>query len=91
MTASLVLISLLAVWPFSNGKEDRITATDMVPAASGTVQVEVDKDNGNMKLDIKVKHLAQPSALSPSESNYVVWGPTECGRCREAGSYRSKP
>ena len=44
-----------------------------VPAATGIVKVQKDKDNGNMKLEIKVNHLARPSSLTPSANNYLVW------------------
>jgi hypothetical protein len=73
MTGVLVTIALLAVWPFSSGKEYRMTGSSSVPAATGTVKVEKDKDNGNTKLDIKVDHLAKPTSLSPPAANYIVW------------------
>ena len=31
------------------------------------------KDNGNIKLDIKVDHLARPSSLTRSANSYLVW------------------
>jgi len=73
MTGVLVTIALLAVWPFSSGKEYRMVGSSSVPAATGTVKVDKDKDNGNTKLDIKVDHLAKPSSLSPPATTYVVW------------------
>jgi phage major head subunit gpT-like protein len=73
MTGVLVIVALLGVWPFSSGKEYRMESSSMVPAATGTVKVEKDKDNGNTKLDIKVNHLAKPSSLSPPANNYIVW------------------
>lgn len=39
----------------------------------GTVRAYRDKDNKNTVLDIKVKHLARPSTLTPSASKYLVW------------------
>lgn len=44
-----------------------------VPAATGTVKVQKDENNGNTKLDIKVDHLASPSSLTPPASVYIVW------------------
>lgn len=44
-----------------------------VPAASGTVKVTRDKDNGNTAFDIKVRHLALPSSLADPASVYLVW------------------
>lgn len=43
-----------------------------VPAAHGTIQAKT-TDNGNTKLDIKVRALAKPSALTPPQGTYVVW------------------
>lgn len=50
-----------------------MTAAASVPAASGVVKIQKDKDNGNIKLDIKVDHLARPSTLTPSATDYLVW------------------
>ncbi|HUX44046.1 MAG TPA: hypothetical protein VMV57_04775 [Terracidiphilus sp.] len=50
-----------------------MTASKNVPAASGLVKIQKDKDNGNTKLDIKVEHLANPSTLSPPANAYIVW------------------
>jgi len=73
MTGVLVTVALLMVWPFSSGKEYRMAGNSSVPAATGTVKVDKDKDNGNTKLDIKVDHLAKPSSLSPPANSYIVW------------------
>ncbi len=86
MKTALLLVSLLAIWPFSGGKEYRMTADSTVPAASGTVQVQTDKDNGNMKLDIKVNHLAHPSTLTPSENTYIVWVRANGGEAVKQGA-----
>src|SRR5690348_2853402 len=69
----LVVAALLAIWPFGSGKEYRMTASSAVPAATGTVKVTRDKDNGNTDLEIKVEHLAKPANLTPAEGSYVVW------------------
>jgi hypothetical protein len=69
----LLAVSLLAVWPFSSGKEYHMTAANSVPGATGIVRVQKDKDNGNTKLNIKVEHLANPASLTPSENAYIVW------------------
>jgi hypothetical protein len=72
MNITFAVVALLAVWPFP-AKEYKMTAGVGVPAATGTVKVEKAKDNGNMKLEIKVDHLARPSSLTPSANNYLVW------------------
>lgn len=56
-----------------SGRTFHLTAGKMVPAASGTVNVSKDKDNGNLRLDIKVKNLALPGSLTPPANQYIVW------------------
>lgn len=73
MKITIAMVALLAVWPFNSAKEFRMTSGVSVPAATGTVKVQRDKDNGNIKVDIKVDHLARPSSLTPSASTYLVW------------------
>src|SRR4051812_32950125 len=86
MTGVLLTIALLAVWPFSSGKEYRMAGNSSVPAATGTVKVEKDKDNGNTKLDIKVDHLAKPSSLSPPATSYIVWVRPRDGEATKQGA-----
>jgi hypothetical protein len=73
MRLEFILLATLAIWPFSSGKTYHMTADQSVPAASGTVHAERDKDNANTKLDIKVDHLARPTDLNPSATTYLVW------------------
>lgn len=73
MKFAVVMIALLAAWPFAAARDYNMTAATSVPAATGTVKAEKSKDNGNIKLDIKVHHLARPSSLTPSANNYLVW------------------
>lgn len=49
-----------------------MTASPEAPAAHGEVLVK-SAPNGNLQLDIKAAHLAEPSALTPAGSVYVVW------------------
>ena len=37
------------------------------------VKAQRAKANGNIKVEIKVDHLARPSSLTPSANNYLVW------------------
>ena len=73
MKIAIAMLALLAVWPLTGAKEYQMTPAVGVPAATGVVKVERDKDNGNLKLEIKVDHLARPGSLTPSASNYLVW------------------
>ncbi len=58
-----------------------------VPAAHGVVQVKKDKDDGNLKLDVKVQNLAAPASLTPPESIYVVWIEPQNGQARKIGAF----
>lgn len=49
-----------------------MTASPEAPAAHGEVLVK-SAPNGNLQLDIKAAHLAEPSVLTPAGSVYVVW------------------
>ena len=54
------------------GKKFPMTASSIVPAARG--QVEIDKDkNGNTRVNMKVEHLSNPQNLTPAAAVYVVW------------------
>jgi hypothetical protein len=80
-----LIVLLLLIWPFSSGKEYHMTASNIVPAASGTVKVQKDQ-NGNAKLDIKVSNLADPTRLTPPEDKYVVWIRPNDGEARKQGA-----
>jgi hypothetical protein len=56
-----------------SGRTYHLTPGKMVPAATGTVNVSRDKNNGNVKLDLKVKNLALPASLTPPKNDYIVW------------------
>jgi hypothetical protein len=73
MKIAIAMVALLTAWPFASAKDYPMTAATGVPGATGVVKVQRAKDNGNMKLDIKVDHLARPSSLTPSANNYLVW------------------
>ncbi len=73
MKITIAMVALLAVWPLTQAKEYQMTSDAGVPAATGIVKVQRAKNNGNMKLDIKVDHLARPASLTPSANNYLVW------------------
>lgn len=72
MKIAATMVALLATWPLT-GKEYQMTSAAGVPGATGIIKVQRAKDNGNMKLDIKVDHLARPASLTPSANNYLVW------------------
>ena len=53
-------------------KTFKLQSTSIVPGASGEVKSAKDK-NGNTKFSVQVKHLANPSALTPPKATYIVW------------------
>jgi len=73
MKSTIAMLAFLAVWPLVTAKEFPMTASIGVPGATGTVKAQQGKDNGNIKLDIRVDHLARPSSLTPSANSYLVW------------------
>jgi hypothetical protein len=70
-------IALLVVFTFvltvsAWGREDRLANTGATPAAMGKVITDNDR-NGNTGVEVEVKHMAAPTALTPSKNAYVVW------------------
>jgi len=66
------IVFLALFWPFGSGKTIHMNSAQEVPAAHGVVHAK-NTDNGNTQLDIEVRALAQPSALTPAQGTYVVW------------------
>jgi hypothetical protein len=58
----------IAAW----GREDRLTNTGVSPAATGKVTTDNDR-NGNTSVDVQVKYMAMPQALTPAKNAYLVW------------------
>lgn len=88
MKGLLVMVSLLAIWPFAASKEYPMRASSSVPAAAGIVKVQRDKNNENTKVDIKVWHLANPARLTPTANVYIVWFRTRDGAAVKQASIR---
>ena len=69
----LVVILLVGTLPYVLlAKTVKLQSTSVVPGAAGEVKTTKDK-NGNTKFSVQVKHLANPSSLTPPKSIYVVW------------------
>jgi len=58
-------------WSSASGGAPML-ASPRVPAATGEVSVK-DADNGNVKLEVQVKHMAPPEKVATGASSYVVW------------------
>ncbi|HVB36284.1 MAG TPA: hypothetical protein VND42_03505 [Candidatus Acidoferrales bacterium] len=68
----LVLAMGLMWGPFGRGHKVIMTAASSVPSAKATVEVSHDR-NKNTAVEMRVRYLAHPSALTPAEEVYVVW------------------
>lgn len=88
-TATFVssLILLLAATVACGGKNVHMTPASTQPAAQGVAELKHDK-NGNLTVDLKVKHLAKPEALTPPKSTYVVWIQPNNGSVNKLGDLR---
>ncbi len=86
MKITIATVALLAIWPMSGTKDYPMTPAVGVPAATGVVKVRKDKGNDNMKVVIKVDHLAKPGSLTPSENNYLVWIRPNGGEAQKQGA-----
>lgn len=53
-------------------KTFRLQNSSIVPGAAGEVKTSKDK-NGNTKFTVQVKHLANPTSLTPPKSTYIIW------------------
>jgi len=69
---ALLCALVLAVGTVGWAKTYHMSATKIVPGAAAEVNVEKAK-NGNVQVDVSVKHLAKPGLLTPPANSYVVW------------------
>jgi hypothetical protein len=60
------------------------TASSVVPAANGTVNVKTDK-NKNYVLNVNLQNLAPSKNLSPSRNTYLVWMETKDNSVKKLG------
>ena len=68
----LLSVVLLVFAGLSQAKDVQLIADSSVPAAKGQVNTSKD-DNGNVRVRVKVRHLAKPTSLTPAKQAYVVW------------------
>jgi hypothetical protein len=69
---ALLCAVVLAVGTVGWAKTYHMSATNIVPGAAAELNVEKEK-NGNIQVDVNVKHLAKPGLLTPPANSYVVW------------------
>jgi len=87
MRRLLVFISMFMLCGAAWAGDISLVASSLVPAASGKVNYDHDR-NGNIKLEIKTKHLAAPERLTPAKNSYVVWIRSTDGQTQNAGLLR---
>jgi hypothetical protein len=68
----LLLVLTFATATTVAAKTYRLTGTELSPAATGEINTNIDR-NGNVEVDLKAEHLAQPTALRSPGEMYVVW------------------
>lgn len=64
-----------------------LIASTTVPGARGQVDIGKDK-NGNLKVSMKVEHLANPESLTPASAVYVVWLQEKGGTAENLGQLK---
>jgi hypothetical protein len=70
---SLAVTLLIGMLPcLLLAKSFKLQQSTLVPGATGEVKTGKDK-NGNTKFSVQVKHLANPSALTPPKTTYIIW------------------
>ena len=68
-------------------KNYHMSATKIVPGAAAEVNVEKEK-NGNVQVQVSVKHLAKPGLLTPPANSYVVWFQQQGSPAQNQGELR---
>ena len=83
---SAIVLSIAATIA-CGGRKVHMTPASTQPAAQGVATLKHDK-NGNLTVDLKVKHLARPQNLTPPKSTYVVWMQPNNGEVHKLGELR---
>lgn len=84
---TICLTSVLLCVVAYAAKKYPMTAASIVPGARATVEIGKD-DNGNTKLKISVRHLANLENLTPRASAYVVWLQERDGNAQNQGQLK---
>jgi hypothetical protein len=83
----LLCAAVFALAPTCYAKTYHMTASNIVPGATGELQVDKEKD-GNSQVELKADHLAKPGRLTPSANAYVVWFQQEGSQPQSQGELR---
>jgi len=92
MNRKLFMITALLAFAFLvagslQAKTFALTATKIVPAATGQVDTSTDKNN-NIDVTIKTEHLAEPGMLTPPAATYVIWFQQQEGEPQNQGQLK---
>jgi hypothetical protein len=89
LLAWLTCVGLLAgcMHTSSGGSRVPLQASAGIPSAKG--EVDASQKEGNMKLSVKVQHMAPPQKLAQGATTYVVWSePIAGGPPQNLGSLK---
>ena len=84
----VAMLSVVLVLLASCARKIQFTASNVVPAAQGTVKMKKDANN-NYSIQINVKNLATPERLQPPKSVYVVWAETAGRSAQNLGQLKT--
>ncbi len=62
----------------------KFPVSQIAPAAEGQAKIKQDR-NENYKIELSVKHLAEPERLNPPSNQYIVWTLDENGSYQNIG------
>ncbi len=82
--AGLAVVAAACAGP---SPEVRMASSPDIPAAQGTVRA-TPGDNGNTRLQVFVRHLAQPDKVKPGATTYVVWVQSAGGAPQNMGALK---
>lgn len=72
LAAAIGALSFPGCSMLGGGSGSNMNVSTAIPAAEGTVKFGKAR-NDNTRIDLTVKHLADPAKLTPPANNYVVW------------------
>ena len=82
-------IAVAAIFSLSScAKKIAFLASEVVPAAQGTVKVKTD-DNKNYAIEIEIFNLAEPQRLEPPKQMYIVWMLTDQDMTKNIGQIKT--
>lgn len=81
----IIMIVTMLMMSCATTDTKMMTSGRGAPASQGYIKVS-EAENGNVLIEISVKHLAPPSKMSPDATTYVVWLQPRGGQKQNIGS-----